>query len=157
MGGTDDPSNLIKLTVEDHAAAHKKLYEEHGNKKDELAYKGLLGMIGKEEIIKELILEGLRKRHADKEVYAESVRKGNRTKWLNGSYKKNSEKMMGEKNHFFGKKHTEETRAKMKKAATGRTYTMSDKGKANIRMGYLKKRMKKLYKEAPTVKEAEIV
>ena len=34
MGGTDDPSNLIKLTVEDHAAAHKKLYEEHGKLQD---------------------------------------------------------------------------------------------------------------------------
>ena len=31
MGGTDDPSNLIKLTIEEHAEAHKKLWEKHGN------------------------------------------------------------------------------------------------------------------------------
>ena len=28
-GGTDDSSNLVELTVEAHAEAHKKLYEEH--------------------------------------------------------------------------------------------------------------------------------
>ena len=32
MGGTDDESNLILLTVEEHAKAHKDLYEKYGNK-----------------------------------------------------------------------------------------------------------------------------
>ena len=27
MGGTDDPSNLIELTIEEHAEAHRKLFE----------------------------------------------------------------------------------------------------------------------------------
>ena len=31
MGGTDDPSNLTQLTIEEHAEAHRILYEEHGN------------------------------------------------------------------------------------------------------------------------------
>ena len=52
MGGTNDPSNLIELTVEEHALAHKKLFEEHGRWQDEVAWKGLSGMIGKEEIIR---------------------------------------------------------------------------------------------------------
>jgi hypothetical protein len=30
MGGTDDPSNLIELTVEQHAEEHRKLYEKYG-------------------------------------------------------------------------------------------------------------------------------
>jgi hypothetical protein len=30
MGGTDDPSNLIELTVEEHAEAHRKLFEQDG-------------------------------------------------------------------------------------------------------------------------------
>ena len=34
MGGTDDPSNLIELTVRQHALAHKKLYEKHGKWQD---------------------------------------------------------------------------------------------------------------------------
>lgn len=49
-GGTDDPSNLIKLTVEEHAEAHRKLWEEHGRWQDKIAWQMLSGQIGKEEI-----------------------------------------------------------------------------------------------------------
>ena len=42
-GGTDDPSNLIKLTVEDHALAHKELYEKYGRWQDHVAWKTLSG------------------------------------------------------------------------------------------------------------------
>ena len=45
MGGTDDVSNLVKLTVEEHALAHKKLYEDHGNYQDFIAWKALSGQI----------------------------------------------------------------------------------------------------------------
>ena len=41
-GGTDDPSNLVLLTVEDHAIAHKVLYGLYGRWQDKLAYEGLL-------------------------------------------------------------------------------------------------------------------
>ena len=44
-GGSDDPSNLIELTVEEHAEAHRKLYEEHGRKGDYIAWKALSGLI----------------------------------------------------------------------------------------------------------------
>ena len=50
MGGTDDPSNLIKLTIEEHAEAHKKLYEEHGMWQDYCAYQSLTNQIDKAEI-----------------------------------------------------------------------------------------------------------
>jgi len=50
MGGTDDPSNLIKLTIEEHADAHKKLWEKHGHWQDEMAYKGLLGLLTCDEV-----------------------------------------------------------------------------------------------------------
>jgi len=54
MGGTDDPSNLVKLTVKEHAAAHKKLWEEYGDIRDKLAWQGLLGIVSKEEIVSKL-------------------------------------------------------------------------------------------------------
>lgn len=54
MGGTDDSSNLIKLTIEEHAEAHRKLYEEHGHWQDKIAYQGLLKMIGRDEILFEI-------------------------------------------------------------------------------------------------------
>lgn len=44
-GGTDEPSNLIRLTVEEHAEAHRLLFEEHGRWEDEVAWKALSGQI----------------------------------------------------------------------------------------------------------------
>lgn len=41
MGGTDDPSNLIELTIEEHAEAHRLLYEQHGHWQDKVAWSGL--------------------------------------------------------------------------------------------------------------------
>ena len=41
MGGTDDPSNLQSLTVEEHAQAHLSLYEQHGKIEDLWAYQVL--------------------------------------------------------------------------------------------------------------------
>ena len=40
-GGTDDPSNIVELTVEEHAEAHRKLYEKYGRWQDLSAWKGL--------------------------------------------------------------------------------------------------------------------
>jgi hypothetical protein len=54
MGGSNDPSNIIELTIEEHAEAHRKLWEEHGRVEDKLAWKGLAGLISKEEILLEL-------------------------------------------------------------------------------------------------------
>ena len=42
MGGSNHKSNLITLTIEEHAMAHKALYEEHGNREDYVAWKSLL-------------------------------------------------------------------------------------------------------------------
>ena len=56
MGGTDDPSNLIELSVEEHAEVHRILFEKHGRKEDELAWKGLAGLINKKELVHELLV-----------------------------------------------------------------------------------------------------
>lgn len=54
IGGTDDPSNIIELTVEEHAEAHHVLWEQHGRYQDYYAWQGLSGIIGKEDIIKQI-------------------------------------------------------------------------------------------------------
>lgn len=54
MGGTDDPSNIIKLTVAEHAEAHKRLYEKYGKVEDKWAWKGLEGLIEKKDISSEI-------------------------------------------------------------------------------------------------------
>ena len=51
MGGSDDPSNLVEVTVEEHAELHRQLYEDLGHWEDKVAWLGLSGRIGKEEII----------------------------------------------------------------------------------------------------------
>jgi len=49
-GGTDDPNNLVYLTIEEHANAHRALYEQYSRQEDYLAWKGLAGLIGKDEM-----------------------------------------------------------------------------------------------------------
>ena len=66
MGGSNDPSNLIELTVEEHANAHKLLFETHGKWQDYLAWKALSGQINTDEIRRELTrLTWLGKKHTE--------------------------------------------------------------------------------------------
>jgi hypothetical protein len=52
-GGTDNPDNLIELSVAEHAEAHRKLFEEHGNWQDRIAWLSLSGQIGKDDALRE--------------------------------------------------------------------------------------------------------
>jgi len=61
MGGTNDPENLISLTPAEHAQAHQELYEKYGKMEDYLAWKGLSGIVGREEIIRILMSENGKK------------------------------------------------------------------------------------------------
>jgi NUMOD3 motif len=54
MGGTDDPNNLVELTIEEHAEAHRLLYEQHGRWQDRVAWQGLAGLVGHDEILKKM-------------------------------------------------------------------------------------------------------
>ena len=60
-GGTDSPDNLVRLTLEEHIEAHRKLYEEYGRWQDKSAYQALSGIIGNEEVIRLTQVEGGRK------------------------------------------------------------------------------------------------
>ena len=51
MGGTYEANNVVLLTIEEHAEAHKKLYEKHKKTEDRIAWLALEGTIGQEEII----------------------------------------------------------------------------------------------------------
>ena len=57
MGGTDDPSNIVELTVEEHANAHRILWETYGLWEDKIAWLGLSGQMTKQEIIKQVLSE----------------------------------------------------------------------------------------------------
>lgn len=79
MGGTDDPSNLIKLTIEEHAEAHRILYEKYGLWQDKLAWQGLSKMIDRQEIISISIKEGAKT----------GAKKANLKRWGNNCLFKN--------------------------------------------------------------------
>lgn len=49
MGGGDEPENIVELTIQEHADAHRVLYEQHGHWQDLVAWKGLLGLVTTEE------------------------------------------------------------------------------------------------------------
>lgn len=59
-GGSNDPDNLVELTVAEHAEAHKILYEQYGRLEDKLAWKGLAGLISTADIVHTLQSEGMR-------------------------------------------------------------------------------------------------
>jgi len=40
-GGTDDPTNIVELTIEEHAEAHRLLYEKYNQWQDKIAWMGL--------------------------------------------------------------------------------------------------------------------
>jgi hypothetical protein len=61
MGGTDDSSNLVELTVEQHAEAHRLLYEQHGNWQDYVAWQGLAKLDANFDAAKQSMIEGGRK------------------------------------------------------------------------------------------------
>ena len=60
MGGTNEPSNLVELTIEEHAEAHRLLYEKHGHTQDKVAWLGLAGIMPYAEIIYTLQSEGMK-------------------------------------------------------------------------------------------------
>jgi hypothetical protein len=51
---------MVRLSVADHAEAHRLLYEEHGRWQDKLAWQSLAGKVGREEIIRTKLVEAAR-------------------------------------------------------------------------------------------------
>ena len=56
-GGTAAPENLIELSVANHAEAHRILWETYGRWQDKLAWKGLAGIIDREEVVRQVMIE----------------------------------------------------------------------------------------------------
>lgn len=134
MGGTDDPSNLIELTVEEHAEAHRKLWEQYGNIKDYCAWKGLEGTIGKEEIVrllmdptgrvhteetKQKISEAHKGRSKHTEESKEKLRQFRTGMKLSEEHKRKIGEASKGRTHMKGKKLSEETKQKLSEAGKG--------------------------------------
>jgi hypothetical protein len=113
MGGTDDPSNLVELTVEEHAEAHRILFERYGKWQDNVAWKALSGHIGKEEIIHE-IHKNMNKGRIPSLETREKMAAAKRGRKISQEHKKALNE--GRRNS----KNSPEHNAKLKEFATGR-------------------------------------
>ena len=112
-GGTDDPDNLIELTVEEHAEAHRILYEQYNRWQDYVAWQSLSGRIAKEEMIR-FVQSNIDKSYCSSESFKEKLRegwikrknKGLGVPWNKGKTKENSNSINKTANKL--KKHHEE-------------------------------------------------
>lgn len=105
MGGSDDPSNLVRLTIEEHAEAHKKLYEKYGKWEDKIAWKVLSGQMTHAEANRQTnILQATGNtnrrgaKHTDEAKAKMSVAQKKRAERKDGYH-------YGETHHQFGKPH----------------------------------------------------
>lgn len=116
-GGSDDPSNLIELTVEEHAEAHRILFEQYGRYQDYYAWKGLEGSIGKEDILKGIMNSDKMKSHLSKK---------SKEYWDNLSTEEKQKRINEFNSHKIGNQWvkgktwvlSEETKEKMRKPKT---------------------------------------
>lgn len=85
-GGTDEPDNLIELTVEEHARAHYLLWNEYGRWQDEVAWKSLYGMIGQEEIMLTVQTKAAQEAWQNP-LYRERISQSRKEMWRDPKYK----------------------------------------------------------------------
>lgn len=129
-GGSDDPSNLIELTTEQHALAHKKLFFIYGRPQDEWAYLGLSGAIGKDEIIRRMITRKGKdngmydKKHTDEAKRIISEKAKGHKRCIGRVLSKETKKLIGDKQRARLKEnpqvHSEETKRKVSEALKGK-------------------------------------
>jgi hypothetical protein len=116
MGGTDDPDNLVDLTIEEHAKAHLELYETYGKWQDKVAYAGLAKLVGKEEHLYMVLSEGKIGVPRSKET-KEKIRKARSLNRYQNTEEHNRKISEAQK----GKPKSEETKQKMREARLGKT------------------------------------
>jgi len=114
-GGTDDPENMVRLTTAEHAEAHRLLYKEYGHWQDKLAWQGLAGLIGKDELLMEI------QHRPISEESKQKMSKAKMGKVCSKEHKANiSIARMGNTN-ALGHIHTAEHRQKNREAQMGNT------------------------------------
>jgi len=132
MGGSNDPDNLVTVSIEEHANLHKQLWEDLGHWQDKIAWQMLSGQITNAEAAKEIRrLSNLGNKHFKGKTHTKE-------------YKEKLSKMMKEKRAKYPKMghhkpHTNETKEKIRQKSMGNLngkisgYTLSVETKEKMR------------------------
>lgn len=118
LKGINSFDNVVELTTEQHALAHKFLYELHGDENDRIAYLGISGQIGREEA---------------KRLATIAANVGNKYSFgkRNGlGYRHNEVAKERIEATSLGRRHTTEARERISKARVGMKF--SEEHKRNI-------------------------
>ena len=99
MGGTDDPSNIVELTIQEHADAHNLLYALYKNPYDKIAERCLLGWIDAPEASRLALAEAGKKTLAIRTARGDDFGKGLKRLYAEGWIP----------NHNLGKKYPPKT------------------------------------------------
>lgn len=108
LGGSDDPTNLVELTIEEHAEAHRLLYEQYGRIQDKRAWMGLAKIMSGQEIIADILRSPKTEEH--KQNISKAL-KGRPAPWAIGN--KNASVLSG-------RPRSEETKEKISKSKIGK-------------------------------------
>ena len=127
MGGTDDKNNLQKLTIKQHADAHKKLYEQHGHWQDKVAYETLSGQHDRKESIRKVRIASNKNRWNDP-IWAAKTKKKMRESALKRIERDGPIK--SKKFTFKGKKHSEEY--KKNRSEKAKEYWSNDENRERL-------------------------
>ena len=141
MGGSDDPSNLVELTIEEHAEAHKKLYDEHGRWQDKIAWQMLTGQISCAEATKQSQVEGKSawwKVPGNKEKFIESRSGKGNPRY--GAILTDEHKEAISKANSVPKPHVSENMKKLHEEGNTYKFTKKDCSKAGLASAALKKK-----------------
>lgn len=141
-GGTDDPSNLVRLTVAEHAEAHRLLWEQYGRPEDKLAWLLLAGKTDEAEAARIELARHIQKRRWEKsgarQAHSERM-KGNTfgigREWTPTNETKQrisasqKQRYKQQPHHWLGKTHSEETKQKISESKKGTKLTEETKQK----------------------------
>lgn len=130
-GGTNDPSNIWKVTVEMHALLHLERWILTDSYFDYISWKRLSHQINKEELYEAIWKRPRTKETREKNRIAGKKRIGDKNPFFGlkhtDDYKKiSSERMSGSKHPFYGKKRPEHAE-KMKVSMKGKKKTEEHK------------------------------
>ena len=115
-GGSDDPSNLVELSVEEHAEAHRILFEQNGAWQDYMAWKCLSGQVKSDDVRRLLTsLAWKGKKHTDETIHKIKTARQKQV-ITEETRQKMSQTRKGRQLHWDTKAHTHEANQKRSNA-----------------------------------------